>query len=198
MGMEWEYSPGLQEGESVAGNKRMEWQHFLGLQEGSFHSPSEFELDKNPKSPGQASSVPTGDQGRQSPDDKGKMPFSRVYHPFLNGTPCDKQGNMIPPNAPPPPQNYDPADNWAPFKSCIEFEFTDFAFHHNQMSAGDINELLDIWAASLFQHRDHPPFADHNDLYMTINAIPHGDIPWQSFSTSYKGITPDKQEDVPS
>ncbi|KAH9955094.1 hypothetical protein BJV74DRAFT_880179 [Russula compacta] len=48
------------------------------------------------------------------------------------------------------------------------------------MSAGDINELLDIWAASLFQHRDHPPFADHNDLYVTINAIPHGDIPWQS------------------
>ncbi|KAH9980521.1 hypothetical protein BJV74DRAFT_779414 [Russula compacta] len=114
------------------------------------------------------------------------------------GTPCDEEGNTILPNTPPPPQNYEPADNWAPFESHIKSEFANFAFCRNQMSAGHIDELLNLWAVSLFQHGDHPLFADHNDMYATIDAIPHGDIPWQSFLTSYKGVRPDKQEDVPS
>ncbi|KAJ7745315.1 hypothetical protein B0H16DRAFT_1321753, partial [Mycena metata] len=35
-----------------------------------------------------------------------------------------------------------------------------------------------------------PPFADHKDLYSTIDAIQQGDVPWQSFSVTYTGPLP--------
>ena len=59
------------------------------------------------------------------------------------------------------------------------------------MLAGDIDELLDMWAVSLFKHNDHPPFANHKDLYDTIDATPRGDVPWECFSTVYNGPRPE-------
>jgi hypothetical protein len=59
------------------------------------------------------------------------------------------------------------------------------------MSGRNIDTLLDLWAASLIKHEDHPPFRDHNDLYATIDATPLGDVPWQSFSLTYDGEIPD-------
>ncbi|KAF7310321.1 hypothetical protein MIND_00406200 [Mycena indigotica] len=38
---------------------------------------------------------------------------------------------------------------------------------------------------------NHPPFANDEDLYATIDSIPLGDIPWQSFSVKYTGELPD-------
>ncbi|KAF7368210.1 hypothetical protein MVEN_00140700 [Mycena venus] len=35
------------------------------------------------------------------------------------------------------------------------------------------------------------PFADHKDLYATIDAIQQGDIPWESFSVKYAGQLPE-------
>jgi hypothetical protein len=64
------------------------------------------------------------------------------------------------------------------------------------MSASNIDTLLDLWAASLFKHHDEPPFADHADLYNTIDAIPHGDVRWETFTTHYSGDKPDGE--VPS
>ncbi|KAG1718784.1 hypothetical protein EDB19DRAFT_1920047 [Suillus lakei] len=58
------------------------------------------------------------------------------------------------------------------------------------MSAGQIDTLLDLWAATLIQHKDSPPFASHRDLYDTIDSTPLGDIAWESFSMSYKGVKP--------
>jgi hypothetical protein len=65
------------------------------------------------------------------------------------------------------------------------------------MLAGDIDVLLDLWAASLFCHGDHPPYADHIDVNETIDSIPHGDVHWQSFTTMYNGERPQNGEDVP-
>jgi hypothetical protein len=50
------------------------------------------------------------------------------------------------------------------------------------MSAKNINMLLDHWAATLLKHHDSPPFANHSDLYETIDSTPMGGVPWQSFS----------------
>lgn len=81
-------------------------------------------------------------------------------------------------------------DNWTPFRDRLDFETGDFLFRRNQMSAPDSNELLDLWAASLVPHDDSPPFADNKDVHNTIDAIPLGDVPWQSFTTSYSGTRP--------
>lgn len=63
------------------------------------------------------------------------------------------------------------------------------------MSAGQIDTLLDLWAATLIQYNDSPPFASHRDLCGTIDLTPLGDIAWESFSMSYKGVKP--AENVP-
>ncbi|KAG2035207.1 hypothetical protein BDR03DRAFT_983812 [Suillus americanus] len=63
------------------------------------------------------------------------------------------------------------------------------------MSAGQIDTLLDLWAATLIQYDDSPPFASHRDLYDTIDSMPLGDVAWESFSMSYKGVKP--AENVP-
>jgi hypothetical protein len=58
------------------------------------------------------------------------------------------------------------------------------------MSAGDINTLLDLWAATLLKSGDKPPFADCRDLYKTIDSTPIGDVKWESFSVQYTGEKP--------
>jgi hypothetical protein len=55
------------------------------------------------------------------------------------------------------------------------------------MSAGDINVLLNLWAASLAKHGDEPPFSSAADLYNTIDATTLGDVAWESFSLRYNG-----------
>jgi hypothetical protein len=73
----------------------------------------------------------------------------------------------------------------------VEFEAARFFYCRTQMSAPNINMLLDLWAATLLKHDDTPPFANHSDLYNTIDSTPLGDIPWQSFSLTYDGELPD-------
>jgi hypothetical protein len=54
------------------------------------------------------------------------------------------------------------------------------------MSAGNIDYLLQLWAAG-----GESPFVNHNDVYSTIDAIPMGGVPWQDFSVSYNGPRPE-------
>jgi hypothetical protein len=111
--------------------------------------------------------------------------------------PCDEHGNNIPPDTPPPPYREDPdPDDWSPFADRLQFETAEFIYARNQMSAGDIDRLLELWSTSLFQHDDTSPFANHNDLYDTIDSIPLGDVKWESFTMKYNGERP--ESDVPS
>ena len=57
------------------------------------------------------------------------------------------------------------------------------------MPGAEIDELMQIWAKMLPEGQD-PPFADHDDLYNTIDATILGDVPWQSFSITYSGELP--------
>ena len=110
---------------------------------------------------------------------------------------CDAHGNPIPPNTPPPPLdlNQGPKD-WTPYNSRLQFEVADFLFRRNRMSAGNIDFIFLLWAASLAPHGDQPPFSNARSMYKTIDATPLGDVPWESFTLQYNGTQP--TENVPS
>ena len=131
----------------------------------------------------------------------------RQFHPFLNGkfvnvafcafvmfyigVPCDEDGHQLPVGAVPSPRHARTPDDWTPFNNCVEFELADFIYHCNQMSALDIDVLLDIWAAQLFKHGNHPPFANHQDLYKTLDLMPLANACWQNLTAVYQGDKPD-------
>jgi hypothetical protein len=60
------------------------------------------------------------------------------------------------------------------------------------MSAGDIDTLLESWATTLLASDSTLPFANHRDLYRTIDNARVGDVPWKSFNVRYDGLPPEK------
>ncbi|KAJ7027114.1 hypothetical protein C8F04DRAFT_1288082 [Mycena alexandri] len=106
------------------------------------------------------------------------------YHKVLNGRPCDQAGNFLPPGAPPPMKVHPPPDDYSPFKHQLDFHLADLLYRKIQMSAGAIDELMQNWAARPKSAAD-PPFADHEDLYNTIDATDIGHVPWESFEVTY-------------
>ncbi|EMD31614.1 hypothetical protein CERSUDRAFT_69258 [Gelatoporia subvermispora B] len=121
----------------------------------------------------------------------------RKKHPKLNARPCDATGAFVARDASPPPPSPCEMNDYSPFKDHIQFETADFLYTRNQMSAGHIDFLSLLWAASLAKHNDSPPFGGHRPLYQTIDMIPLGDVPWESVTLNYK----DKEtlpDDVPS
>ena len=103
------------------------------------------------------------------------------------GLPCDADGNSLPPGTPPPPRPL-PATPWDPYASGVQFKTADFLYRRAKMSAGNIDELLDIWAESM-ENGEDPPFRSHEELYDTIDATWHGDAPWTCLAVSYNGET---------
>ncbi|KAH9022636.1 hypothetical protein EDB85DRAFT_2151663 [Lactarius pseudohatsudake] len=133
------------------------------------------------------SSLPR-DRGQQDPDPPHVI---RMYHPTINGKICDKDGNELPACTPPLPHDLDRGpDDWGPFNNRVEFEVADFLFRRNQMSAGDIDFILSLWAASLAPHNDKPPFSKATQMYHTIDEIPLGEVQWQSFTLQFNGTRP--------
>jgi hypothetical protein len=72
----------------------------------------------------------------------------------------------------------------------------DFLFTREQMSGGHINELLDIWTATLVADGAEPPFKSCKDLYSKIDSTPHLNCPWEIIQMRYDGTKP--EHDVPS
>jgi hypothetical protein len=94
-------------------------------------------------------------------------------------------------NSPSPPRESDLGPNdWTPYQSRVEFELADFLYRRNQMSATDINYLLNLWGASSAAHGEAPPFPNHKDLYSTIDSTPLSDVSWESFSLRFNGTRP--------
>ncbi|KAG1869708.1 hypothetical protein C8R48DRAFT_771097 [Suillus tomentosus] len=119
----------------------------------------------------------------------------RDYHEVLTGRICDENGNFLDPGTPPAPYTTKSPDDWTPYRNRLEFEAAEFLYTENQMSARQINKILYYWGITLAVHHDNPPFADHKDLYNTIDATPLGDVAWQSFSLEFSGEKP--AEDCP-
>ncbi|KAF8806288.1 hypothetical protein BYT27DRAFT_7191619 [Phlegmacium glaucopus] len=115
----------------------------------------------------------------------------RNIHPNINSQPCDEHGQFLPLGTAPLP-HHNPSTNpssltWDPFNDQLQFQVADFLYHKVEMSAGNINELMDIWSLSKSKEGDISPFSSHEHLYATIDAIKHGDAPWKSFTISYVG-----------
>ena len=105
---------------------------------------------------------------------------------WLLETICNENGNDIQPDSDPPPLQSDRAPHdLTPYNNRIEFELADFLYHCNLMSAGDIDFILQLWAASLAAHHESPPFSNHTEMYSAINSTPLGDVPLESFSLEY-------------
>jgi hypothetical protein len=86
----------------------------------------------------------------------------------------------------PPPRNADKGpDDWTPYENRLQFEVADFLFRRNQMSAGDINFILHLWAVSLAVHNEEPPFTNSTSMYKTIDSTPLAGTVWESFSLQY-------------
>ena len=101
--------------------------------------------------------------------------------------PTDANGNFLNNNEPPAPSEpHDPTD-WSPFTSRTQLETAEFLFQRTQMSTGNIDELMTLWMVS----GGEQPFVDHTSLYNTIDAIPVGGVPWESFAVSYQGARPE-------
>jgi hypothetical protein len=76
----------------------------------------------------------------------------------------------------------------------VDFDLADLLYCHVQMSAADINELMQNWVSH--PGAADPPFANHRDLYGTIDATAIGHVPWESFNVSWNG-TRDPANDIP-
>lgn len=113
------------------------------------------------------------------------------------GRPCDRNGTFLPPGAPPEPEEERSSDDWMSFENRVGFEFADFAFRDAQLSGGKVNKLMDLWAASALETGGEPPFADKDELYAAIDAIPLGGASWKALTVKYAGPLP-QQGDVPS
>jgi hypothetical protein len=105
-----------------------------------------------------------------------------------SGRPCDETGAFLPDGAPPPPWNDPSPTDYAPYESKEAFELADLLFRRAKLPQEQIDHLMQIWARTLPRDQD-PPFAGARDLYDTIDSTEHGDIPWQSFTVSYKAKT---------
>lgn len=94
--------------------------------------------------------------------------------------PCDIYGAALLPHAPPAPDTPPPDNPWTPFNNRNEFQFATFHFVENQSSASKIDAALDMWAAQIFKYGDEIPWKNPNEMYATIDAIQHGECPWES------------------
>ena len=136
--------------------------------------------------------------------------FHREFHPLLNGkyistsiylfhthntskgASCDHRGNFIPPGTPPVPPPPKSKDDWTPFASREGFELANILYLKAHLSQSLIDDLLQIWSATLVPHDDLPPIADHRDLHAQIDAIKLGEVPWKSYTAQYQWLRPNE------
>ena len=122
------------------------------------------------------------------------IPLEAKYHyltSILLETPCDKVGKDLPLHSPPPRENQhtDGSLDWYPFNSCHNFSFAWYNFVECESSECEVNQGLNLWAASVLQFSGSPIWKSAMDLYNTIDHIQHSDAPWRTYSFCYTGPT---------
>ncbi|KAF4570955.1 hypothetical protein EYR36_001776 [Pleurotus pulmonarius] len=132
-----------------------------------------------------APDVPGASQNASSDTEPPELATNIQRHPIIDGTPCSSTGADLPAGAAPSPPPVIDTDNFDPFVSCAEFEFTEFLYKSVEMSGGNLDKLSEL-LTGLYPGQE-PPFDNHDDLYASINSIKHGDSCWKSFTVSYNG-----------
>ncbi|KAJ8473947.1 hypothetical protein ONZ51_g7542 [Trametes cubensis] len=109
---------------------------------------------------------------------------TQELHPQINGSVCDAEGHHVVDEA--SVQAVPAADSdWTPYSNRLQFETAELLYANEQMSAANIDRLLELWEASLLPHDQPPPFKNHVDLYRTINTTALRDVRWQCFTVRY-------------
>ncbi|KAF7344723.1 hypothetical protein MVEN_01633000 [Mycena venus] len=111
------------------------------------------------------------------------LPGRIKRHPDLNGRICDREGNFLAEGSLPLPRASRAPNDYTPYSDDLDFHLADLLYRKVQMSAGDIDTLMQIWAAK--HPKTDPPFSDHVGLYNTIDATELDHVPWQSFEVCY-------------
>jgi len=83
----------------------------------------------------------------------------------------------------PPPWDGRIPGKWALFASEVQFKVTDLLYCYAQVSASNIDMLLELWAESVEELGASAPFHNHKELYVVIDSLPLGDVPWQCMET---------------
>lgn len=112
--------------------------------------------------------------------------------------PCNAAGEFIPPDTPPPNISASTQD-WSPYRNLLEFRLADLLFRRTEMPQSQIDELMDIWetGARMADPDAQPPFANHQDLFDTIDSTQDGNVSWDRFTVSYCGPLPEEGEPPP-
>jgi len=77
----------------------------------------------------------------------------------------------------PPPQEGQILGEWAPFNSEVQFKVADLLYCHTQVSASNIDTLLELWAQSVEDIGASAPFHNYEELYAVIDSSLLGDVP---------------------
>ncbi|OBZ70718.1 hypothetical protein A0H81_09500 [Grifola frondosa] len=125
------------------------------------------------------------------PSETDPIGLEKEFHSMMNGQPCNAEGDFLPPNTPPTPPEPRPPTDWSPYKDRIDFETAETMYKRAQIPAGIIDDLLNLWTASMLKYNDRGPFPNHADLYRTIDSTALGDVKWESFEMSYSGTLPE-------
>ena len=75
---------------------------------------------------------------------------------------------------PPPPCPTPTSGDWTPFKDEVQFKVADFLYFQEEMSQGNIDYLLELWALSLMKHGTVAPFNTYRQIYDSIDTIQEG------------------------
>jgi hypothetical protein len=113
----------------------------------------------------------------------------------LLATPCDINGDFLPPNTPSPPIVQPPQTDWSPFESRIEFKLAELLFTQTEMSNAQFDHLMELWAADAARDGRGPPFGGSREFWTIIDSI-EGGAEWKRFEVKYGGELPDGK--VPS
>ncbi|KAF9233282.1 hypothetical protein BU15DRAFT_80258 [Melanogaster broomeanus] len=106
----------------------------------------------------------------------------KIFHPHLTAHPCSALGVPLPPESEPPAREVPPDDDWMPFESQSTFLLADFLYRCVEMSASNIDFLMEVWAFEGMKHGLSSPFTSHEHVYKTIDEIHESSPSWQKES----------------
>ena len=84
-----------------------------------------------------------------------------------------------------------PNTDWTPYEDEVQYKTADLLYQRAEMSQGNINSLLELWALSLMKHEDLGPFDNYQHIYDTIDATELGNAPWKYFKAGVKEELPE-------
>jgi hypothetical protein len=73
--------------------------------------------------------------------------------------------------------------DWTPFDNEVQFQLADLIYCRAELSASNVDALLELWAQSVQDLDAFAPFKNHDDIYVTIDSSVLGDVPWQCMVT---------------